>query len=517
MDRTPARTLAAALLALSAGALFAHACASGKAGEGGPGGDGGPDAAVGDSGTPDSGGPDAGLPDAGCTSDVRCGTNRFCEQSSGRCRDAKPCPQGTRSCEFQADPSHPDYCDGQRCYCDPGDQACKPRHAFCAGCALNTECGTEARYNPPADCVPADAGVADQSVCLPRFGASDSCPPGFSKPPPGTGGSYCLPGGGRCGGPGACTADSGCDPHSKTPLCNTWSQLCVGACSFIFKTGESPACPTGQVCHLVPSLAGLPPTDPNYAMGRCGAPCTTATVCGAGLVCRSEGLDHPVQRCGLPPPKCSSDVECPDGAAAHSNGYCDLLAHDCKTDCRNGGDCKAGYLCQNQACVAETCLQAGGADFGCDYGQFCCGEDGGPPCPANTAVGACYDRPAQTWCGTCSANADCTGAGYPSRPGEPNLCLTASTNQKLCQLGCDPGKGSECPRGWDCQTVTATGCKQDSDCGSQSGAHCDKPADGGSTTCTCATDQDCPNDANNITYCRAQKCVFGSVCKPACP
>src|SRR6185503_434657 len=140
-----------------------------------------------------------------------------------------------------------------------------------------------------------------------------------------------IPGGGTCGSQGACSKDEDCDPHSAKPICNTQLQLCVSACTFDLKTGASPSCPTGQVCHLIPWLAGLPPTDANFGKGRCGVPCTSGTNCGAGLTCRSEGIDHPVQRCGLPPPKCMGDVECPDSPGTHSDGYCDLVSHDCQT------------------------------------------------------------------------------------------------------------------------------------------------------------------------------------------
>jgi hypothetical protein len=358
-----------------------------------------------------------------------------------------------------------------------------------------------------------DAGFANASVCIPRRDGHFGCPPGYQTP---AAGSYCIPGGGRCGAQGACSSDADCDPHSAAPICNTQTHLCVPACSFDLKTGLSPACPDGQVCHLTPRLSQLPPQDSNYGKGKCAPPCTAATACGSGLVCRSEGIDHPVQRCGLPPPQCLGDVECPDSPSTSSYGYCDLAAHDCKTDCRTAADCHAGHLCAGHACVAETCLQAGGAVNGCNYGQFCCGEDGGPsPCPTGIDGGACYDRPAPTWCGTCSKNDDCK-SGYPSRPGEPNLCLDMGNNKKLCALGCDPGQASQCPRSWDCVTVFV-GCGKDSDCGSQIGARCDKPADGGSGTCSCSSDSNCPNDANNVTFCRKQKCVFSSVCRPNCP
>jgi hypothetical protein len=478
----------------------AHACAKGAAVDSPP--DGGPDASV----TPDSG----PLP---CKTDDACGAQRWCEKATGICRDAKACPQGQGNCDYQWDPSAPDYCGGHACYCDPADRGCKPLHPPCSSCARTSECGNDKlAYDYPADCVPPDAGFATTSVCIPRRDGYFGCPPGYQTP---AAGAYCLPGGGRCGGQGACAKDADCDPHSAAPICNAQLGLCVAACTFDLKTGDSPACPSGQVCHLTPLLAQLPPQDPNFGKGKCGPPCSAATACGTGLVCRSEGIDHPVQRCGLAPPACMGDIECPDSPSTGSRGYCDLAAHACKTDCRASADCHAGYLCANHACVAETCLQAGGAATGCNYGQFCCGENEGPsPCPAGVDAGQCYDAPAQTWCGSCSNSSDCKS--FPARPGEPNLCADLGNNKKACALGCDPGHPAECPRSWGCVTVYV-GCDKDGDCGSQSGAHCDKPADGGSGSCTCSSDANCPNDSNNTTYCRQQKCVFGSVCRPSCP
>lgn len=462
----------------------------------------GPDA--GDAATP----PDGGTPDAAapCASDQACGASRFCEKSTGLCRDAKPCPQGQGNCDYQFDPSVPDYCAANACYCDPADQGCKPLHPPCTACARSAECGNDRlAYDYPADCAPPDAGFSDQSVCIPR--RDNGCPPGYLTPASGV---YCIPGGGRCGAQGACTRDDDCDPHSASPICNAQLQVCVSACTFDLKTGDS-LCPVGQVCHLTPALAKLAPQDRNYGRGKCGPPCTSATACGSGLVCRSEGVDHPVSRCGLAPPQCLGDVECPDSPATGSRGYCDLAAHACRTGCRTGADCHAGFLCASGACAAETCLQAGGANQACAYGQFCCGEQDGPACPGGVDGGECYDKPARPWCATCSADADCRTSSFPNRPGEPNLCLDTGKG-KLCTLGCDPGHPADCPRSWGCIAVQV-GCQKTDDCGSQAGATCKLPGDGGVGTCTCSGDSDCPSGAK----CQASACTVSNVCRPNCP
>ena len=484
--------------------LVGHACAGKRAPGTLPG-----DSDAGDAG--DAGGDDAGdggPSEAGCTSDSACGASRWCEHSTGICRDAKPCPQGQGNCDYQG--FGPDYCGDQACYCDPADQSCKPLHLPCTACTASAQCGDdELAFNYASDCVPPDAGFADGSACIPRRDSYSGCPPGYATP---AAGAYCIPNGGRCGGVGACTSDSQCDPHSATPICNAPLGLCVGACTFDLKTGESPACPAGQVCHLTPTLATLPPQDPNYARGRCGDPCTAATACGEGLVC-SEGIDHPAMRCGLPPPECLGDVECPDSPSTNSWGYCDESSHACKTDCRTNLDCHPGFICSGNACVSETCLQAGGASLACDYGQFCCGEAASPaPCPSGVDGGACYDKPGGVWCGTCSKDDDCKTSAYPARAGNRNMCLDDGNGHKYCALGCDVGQPAECPRSWQCQNIHA-GCSQDSDCGDQAGAHCDLPGDGGTGLCGCSGDSNCPSGTN----CRSQECVFSSVCHTACP
>ena len=302
--------------------------------------------------------------------------------------------------------------------------------------------------------------------------------------------------------------------------------------------GQSRWCeqPSGACLHLrsedrrlarLPVGTGLPPGAHPRAASAAGSQLRQGPLRPAlhlrhrlrrSLVCRSEGIDHPVQRCGLAPPQCLGDVECPDSPARYSHGYCGLAARSCRTDCRTGADCHAGYLCdgQSHACVAETCLQAGGAASGCDYGQFCCGQPASPsPCPAAVDAGACYDKPAATWCGACSSDDDCNKAPFPARSGNPNKCIDTGKG-KVCALGCDMGQVAECPRSWGCENVYV-GCSKDSDCGSQGGAHCDVPADGGGGLCTCGGTSNCPNDASNVTTCRSGKCVFTSVCRPSCP
>lgn len=477
-----------------------------------------PDQAPQDAGSDGGGGGGDAGPTGGCKKDPDCGSSRWCEVSSGTCRDAKFC-QNQGNCDWSD--GLPDYCDNSRCYCDPVDSSCKPRHLPCTACANNAECGNNRNdYDTIADCVPAAAGYATVDSCIPRKDGALGCPQGFTQPT--DGGVLCTPAGGKCGAAGICNTDQECDPHSAAPICDTARKVCVAACTFDLKTADS-LCPNGQVCHMIPGLKDLPPQDPNFGKGHCGAPCVPGTTaCGQGLTCAESGFDKKVLRCRLPPPACMGDIECPESPSTNSHGYCELSAHTCQTDCRTKDDCKAGYVCTgsagNRACVAETCLQAGGAALGCDYGQFCCGEAGGPACPSGVANGACYDHAAQPWCGTCSDTKDCRTAGYPAVSGSPNLCVELANKNKYCALGCTAGGPlAQCPRSWACREVDV-GCDTASDCGNQAGATCNKP-DGGSGTCTCASSADCPNKAGGAsedTVCTGGKCVVTHVCAPGC-
>ena len=515
--RSFARPLFALAVAAACALAAPSACSSGSAGlaDGGN-NDGGPD-----SGTSD-GGPDGGKADGGdggttaslCTSDAQCGGKRYCEKASGACRDAKACPSGQGNCDYQSDPGSPDYCGGSHCFCDPGDSACKPIHTFCSPCTRSQECGNDRlAYDFPADCVAPDAGYATKSVCIPR--KENGCPSGYR--PTATSGIYCAPAGGACGSAGACTTDNDCDPHGATPLCNTAQGLCVAACSFDLLTGDSPACVQGQTCNLDTRLLALPPSEVNWGKGRCAPICTSATNCGAGLTCRTEGYTRPVQRCTIPLPGCLGDLECPESPTTHAKGYCDLAARACRTDCRTNNDCKAGYICDSHSCQPTTCTAAGGATFACDYGQFCCGETSSPTtCSGGATTGQCYDAPKVTWCATCSKDDECAGAAFPKGT-QKNVCLDSggANNAKVCWIGCDPsGPDAQCPRSWQCQPVTY-GCKSASDCGNQAGAKCDNP-DGGQGSCGCSADADCPNDAQNHSYCYKSHCTVTTACRPAC-
>ena len=152
-------------------------------------------------------GSDAGNPGdggkIGCTRDLDCPTARWCEKSTGICRDAKACPQGQGNCDYQSTGS--DYCDNQTCYCDPDDTSCKPLRLPCAPCTKSEQCGNDKQaFDHVADCLPASAGFNTVDSCIPRRDGYLGCPQGFTQAT--DGGVYCTPAGGKCGAQGRVAA-----------------------------------------------------------------------------------------------------------------------------------------------------------------------------------------------------------------------------------------------------------------------------------------------------------------------
>ena len=412
---------------------------------------------VGDDAGVDDGGADAGDAGSGkCQDDTTCAAQKYCDVASGACVAAKACTNGQSDCEYQADTSNVDYCDSGACFCDPVDMACRPRHAFCAPCARDVECGnTPVVYDTPAAC----RMTGTVKRCLPL---APHCPRGF----PNVVGDVCETADGQCLSSSACSKDTDCDPASGAPECDIARGTCVPGCDFDLRTGDSTGCAGSDVCHLDARLTD--PSKPNYAKGKCAPPCSAATTCASGLACRAEGVQTPVMRCTLPAGECLGDVECPSGAAQHAVGYCDKPSHACKTDCRTDPDCVVGYGCQSGACVQVGCDKAGGALLSCACGELCCGEQNGYACPAGTMSGACYHAPDATWEADCMKDADCNMAPFRMNA-HPNYCDTAA---KKCRIGCDVAKTmnyTQCPSRWQCLPIFA-GCMSDSDCNNVAGA-----------------------------------------------
>jgi len=136
-------------------------------------------------------------------------------------------------------------------------------------------------------------------------------------------------------------------------------------------------------------------------------------------------------------------------------------------------DCKEGFKCEEPtpgapgACLEKNCVEMGGAQNYCAFGQFCCGEDRdkdtkADPCVDATGktiaqVGKCYDNPNPPWCQACEAHADCTKNGAPASTKDFNLCIAFGADKNgadrgnSCMYAC--ATAAECPKGFLCNDI----------------------------------------------------------------
>lgn len=457
---------------------------------------------------------DAGDTDAG-PSPSTCTPDQYFDVATTTCLPAKHCtpdpnidPTGERSCEF----GNNDYCAFGACYCakDQAGGVCLPRIAPCAACTTDVECGNSSDYTDYRAVCAGLAGAAgvDSKVCVPKY--EGSCPPGYLQGTVSGTFQYCLPAGGACGAAGPCTSDNDCDATSNSPLCDKSQGVCVGACTYKYSDATSD-CPPNQVCNVDPRLL-TPPTNPNFGKGRCGFPCDQASggfVCLPGTECIPDGDSHtstrPV-RCRPAPPECIRNSDCPTDPAGHSYGYCNLSTLTCSTGCLIDDNCTGAYHCVAGLCSQKTCLDEGGANLACLYGQFCCGETGGPPCPTGVMPGECYDAANPPWCGDCTAGQTVATPSGSARP-QPSRCAL----DKMWH-SCDPALPAQCPRSEIC-TNGPMFCAVDGDCGS--GGKCvDIQAYGKmGKACSCQMGATCPSlatcqmdDMGMPTVCVAKWC-----------
>jgi hypothetical protein len=461
-----------------------------------------------DGSTLTDGGVDAGVP--GCGTGPACHPDEYCDTATLSCLPAKHCtadpstdPSGERSCEFGQN----DYCAYGACYCatEIAGGVCLPRVAPCATCTADRECGNTSDYiDYRAACVGiAGAAGVDSKVCVPKY--EGACPPGYQQGTVSGTFQYCLPAGGSCGAPGPCASDADCDATSNSPICDTSQGVCIPACTYKYSDATSD-CPPNQVCNVDPRLL-QPPTNPNFGKGRCGVPCDTdgGYTCLAGTSCVPDGDAHTSSRpsrCRPPPPQCIRNNDCPADPGGHSFGYCNLATLSCSTGCQTNDNCAGGYHCVGGLCSQQTCLDEGGANIACQYGQFCCGETGGPPCPAGVMQGECYDSTNPPWCGDCTAGMSVATPGGGVRPQQSRCALDKMWH------ACDPSIPAECPRSEIC-TDGPMFCAQDADCGS--GGQCvDIQAYGKmGKACSCQTGKTCPTP---LSHCGMDAMGMPTVC-----
>jgi hypothetical protein len=441
------------------------------------------------SGDGGSAGVDAGPPP--CRFDDDCPQDKRCDDSSGKCIDAKPCQDDPATCN--ADGTYCDNVDGLGCRCvlakaaptppAPYNGFCKRRKPPCTPCKDDEECGKDPNFfqnslHNDGRCVKMTDG---KTFCLERFTGATKCSCGIALTV--NNASYCAPQNNSCtaGTFLCCKSDKDCPPEH--PNCDETSQLCKDVCIYSFENQQTVGCRADQVCHVDPKF--LTAKAVNYGAGRCGPTCKGDPECAAlrpDFVCKPElkggGVKASEPRCR--PTGCVSDYECPDpGSSSAYKGYCDRGDGKCKLNsCRAGSDpvtgakfndCKGGYKCDNGVCLEQNCVEQGGGENACDFDQFCCGEDRNgngktddDPCTNDASislakVGQCYKAPRPPWCKACTKDDECKGGGAPVSPKDPGKCLDFGPGG-ACIYGCT--LRTQCPRGYECGEIPVD-CSQD--------------------------------------------------------
>ena len=193
---------------------------------------------------------------------------------------------------------------------------------------------------------------------------------------------------------------------------------------------------------------------------------------------------------------CSVDAEC--GALR-----CDPIRRQCiclsDESCKSTDSAAAPRYCNNYTGLCVTEIAGCKADSECGTTSFC-----------DPTIRAC--RPLKTFCGSCSTDSECGGAG-------DNCVTDATLGEKFCGKACSAD--ADCPRGVTCQTKgdskqcwpnkTAAGlpvtCRNFSGCTPDSLSSCN-------TTAECADSSQRCDLTRGQCVAIEQTCAFGTTCDP---
>ncbi len=428
-----------------------------------------------------------------CTEDTQC--------ASGVCREDGSCG----ACRFDADCSAGNVCDQGSFTCVPGcsdlngscpaGQRCLPGTTSCVACLDSSDCGTgevcdSATHACVAGCSAAHPSCPSGLTCDPSAGLCVACLTSSdckdpAKPSCDVPAHTCV----ECTGPGQCA-----DPVQ--PVCDTTRKTCETCV-------DNAHCVPGTVCKQHACVPG----------------CSATQACPAGLVCDPTGACVTCvgdADCKTPAvPACdvatNSCVECNvnQDCKTLAKPFCDAASQTCQ-ECLSDGECGAGELCQQNACVP-----------GCSASKAC-----GPGLTCEVSRGQCV---------ICTDDSQC-GAGAPRCNVATNTCVAclpgASDNcpsgevcrpDQVCERGCKSGVG--CPNGVclpgnSCETCSAdTQCAAGKVCGPQ-GSCIDSCGGetlcGGADACCGGHCQDTQNDPNNCGGCGIQCGAGGSCCQGQC-
>ncbi|MCB9740166.1 MAG: SUMF1/EgtB/PvdO family nonheme iron enzyme [Deltaproteobacteria bacterium] len=387
-----------------------------------------------------------------------------------------------------------------------------------AGCACTS----------PADC---DSGACIETsegrICTRK--CVEDCPAGQVCLPLGGGAdalNYCLPRWGLLCRP--CELDADCAaPGVKDARCvdhGGAGGFCGAACAV------DADCPSGTGCRDVQRKQGGSARQCVPLAAGGGAAAIGACLCTADWAARKLTTSCEVEQhddAGEPIARCKGEAACTTaGAAASCVGLSgpaaacvDLQCIDPKTgaakadgaSCTDGDGCTAGDACKSGACVPgpDTCACKPVVKPCEDDGDLC---NGTPYCDTSVLPFVCKANPASV--PTCDASLDTLCAKNACVPADGS-CKTAPVERTTQSC---PGNGLPCSTVWLPETApdaTAPVC-DDGDLCTKSDVCKGGACNGGTGTCACKSDADCPDGdgdpCTGVPYC--DKSGADWLCKP---
>jgi hypothetical protein len=287
-------------------------------------------------------------------------------------------------------------------------------------------------------------------------------------------------------------------PGSLNPCVGVQCQASTGTCVEVALTlpggGVPVACSDGDACTI---------GDACLPGGICGPGKPVA--CDDGNACTSDACD-PVSGCVAVPWPASASVPCDDGNACTFGDFCSLgacssgaNACQCQADADclvydDGDACNGGLVCKQGTCVSDgkgvTC--PAGSSGPCVTTQ--CDPGSGKCLTLAIPDGTSCDAPASCASGGQCQGGTCVGATVQGcddfNPCTADVCLPAGcTHTVSTGLTCDDGNPCS----------TAEKCNAQGQCG------------GGSNSCACKVDSDCPDDGD---ACNGTLQCAGNTCQP---
>ena len=362
------------------------------------------------------------------------------------------------------------------------NHVCQNGTCIAGNCLGNSDCQNGQFCGAGSQCT--GCGISD-ATCVSAFGAGYICVSGGCV----TGTCHDNSG---CASGQICTASHVCAPCTTDGQCGT-GRVCVG-------TGATATCVTGN-CHVSNDCSNgqvcLNNTCANCTGdGQCAAGqlclsggcvtgnCRLATDCSGGRICTANNCTA-----------CATDGQCISGYGA--NQLCNGAGACVPGNCRAAGDCTA----TSQVCNTSTMFCAG-----CAADSQCASEYAGARiCISNVCVvGNCHDTtncPVGQLCGVashacegCASDTQCADAANygPNHICQNNACISGN-----CHAAADCNNSAQI-----CSNFTCGTCSTDAQCTGAYGANhvC---AGGACVSGNCTTSAQCGNNQ----LCVSNSCV----------